>query len=82
MERSIAKCANKHSLAMINFDNIGRIGTGLTGYRISGRIAPTFSGSEARSGVSKRPGATVFTRMPVAAKSRARGSVIPKKKVS
>jgi hypothetical protein len=40
-------------------------------------LIPTFSGREARRGVSKRPGAMVFTLIPTAARSRARGRVIP-----
>src|SRR5438132_40410 len=39
--------------------------------------ARTGSGSDARSGVSKRPGAIVTTRMPSSARSRATGSVRP-----
>ena len=37
----------------------------------------TFSGREERSGVSNSPGAMVLTLIPWAARSRARGRVIP-----
>ena len=37
----------------------------------------TFSGREARSGVSKRPGAMVLTQIPWVLRSLARGSVMP-----